>query len=186
MQLRSQHIFLAFIFPDCLFKLVENKEESLEFAIERISKLKLKNCLVYKGNLTNFIGKFSIGLGVHTCGALADLIIEKCVQSKADVLIAPCCYGSIKENDLVKYPRSLAYSEYLNENNVKDFYSKLSNYADRTEKNLAYEHNAYLSMSFIDTDRLLYMKQNGYSFIQLSKMQPEDCTTKNNLLLALY
>ena len=41
-------ILLAYMFPDCLVKLVENKEESLLVAIQRITKLELKNCFLYK------------------------------------------------------------------------------------------------------------------------------------------
>ena len=41
-------ILLAYMFPDCLIKLVENKEESLQVAIQRITNLNLKNCLLYK------------------------------------------------------------------------------------------------------------------------------------------
>ena len=41
-------ILIAYMFPDCLVKLVENKEESLQGAIQRINKLGLKNCLFYK------------------------------------------------------------------------------------------------------------------------------------------
>ena len=41
-------LFLAYMFPDCTVKLVENKEESLNFAIKRINQLNLKNCIVYK------------------------------------------------------------------------------------------------------------------------------------------
>ena len=41
-------ILIAYMFPDCIVKLVENKEESLNMAIKRIAKLQLKNCLLYK------------------------------------------------------------------------------------------------------------------------------------------
>ena len=41
-------ILLAYMFRNCIVKLVENKEESLEIALSRISKLKLDNCFVYK------------------------------------------------------------------------------------------------------------------------------------------
>ena len=41
-------IAIAYMFPQCLVKLVENKEESLEMAVKRICELKLSNCLVYK------------------------------------------------------------------------------------------------------------------------------------------
>jgi len=44
-------IFLAYMFPDCQFKMIENKEESHELAIKRISMLGIRNCHVYKVNL---------------------------------------------------------------------------------------------------------------------------------------
>jgi len=122
---------------------------------------------------------------VHCCGSLADLIIEKCLKSKASILISPCCYGSIKSTEYYTYPRSQIFKssiEKLQEN--KDFYSKLKSYADRTEKDIEYEKNAYLCMSLIDSDRLLYLKENNYNFLQLGKMVPENCSTKNHLLLA--
>jgi tRNA G46 methylase TrmB len=41
-------IFLAYMFPDCQFKMIENKEESHELAIKRIDLLGIKNCHVFK------------------------------------------------------------------------------------------------------------------------------------------
>ena len=182
-------ILVAYMHPNCIVKLVENKEESLEFAINRIQSLNLKNCSLYKGNLTNFVGKFNIGIGLHACGSMTDLLIEKCIKSQADVLLAPCCYGSIKQNDMIKYPRSNLISDLflsLDCKNLAEDYYKLCNYADRTEKNIEYEQTAYTCMSIIDTDRLVYLSENNYKHLQLNKMKPEDCTTKNNLILAKY
>ena len=110
-------------------------------------------------------------------------------MAKADVLISPCCYGSIRinQNDSITYPRSKMFKNALESlHSNKNFYLKLKKFADRTEKNIEYEKNAYLCMSYIDSDRLIYLKENGYNFIQLNKMQPETCTTKNNLLLAKF
>lgn len=180
-------ILLAYMFPDCLVKLVENKEESLKVAIQRITNLKLKNCLLYKGNLNNFIGKFECGMAIHACGTSTDLIIEKCIKNKADILISPCCYGSIKENDLIKYPRSTPFAQSTVIKNDLDNYFKLTSFADRTEINLEFEKTAHVCMSIIDSDRLLYLKRdNSYSYVQLTQMQPEDCTAKNNLILAKF
>ena len=184
-------ILIAYMFPNCTVKLVENKEESLEFAIIRINEMKLKNCVVYKGNLTSFIGKFDIGIGLHACGSMTDLLIQKCVENNADLLISPCCYGSIKQNDTIKYPRSKCFIDSFlkitqDEGEILDSYYKLSSYADRTEKNIKLEQNAYVCMEIIDSDRLIYLKETGYKCIQLNKMKPENCTTKNNLILAKY
>ncbi len=41
-------ILIAYMYPKCTVKLVENKEESLRMATRRIAKLKLTNCLLYK------------------------------------------------------------------------------------------------------------------------------------------
>ena len=140
-----------------------------------------------KGNLTNFIGKFNVGMAIHACGSSTDLIIDKCIENKANVLISPCCYGSIKENDLIKYPRSNQFKKCLEScNNLSLFsnYNRLTNYADRTELGQEYVRNANICMSIIDADRLLHLKQNGYKHVQQSKLLPETCTTKNNLILA--
>ncbi len=141
--------------------------------------------MLLKGNLNNFIGKFQVGMAIHACGSSTDLIIEKCVQNKADILISPCCYGSIKENDLIKYPRSNAFSKTIKKD-LEDYF-KLTSFADRTEINLEYEKTAHVCMSVIDSDRLLYLKMdNNYDFVQLTQMKPENCSTKNNLILAKF
>jgi len=124
-------------------------------------------------------------MAIHACGSSTDLIIEKCVQNKADILISPCCYGSIKENDLIKYPRSNAFSKTI-EKDLENYF-KLTSFADRTEINLEYEKIAHVCMSVIDSDRLLYLKMdNNYDFVQLTQMKPENCSTKNNLILAKF
>lgn len=146
--------------------------------------------------MTNFNGKFNVGIGVHACGSATDLIIDKCVRNKADVLVAPCCYGSIKENDSLKYPRSGLFRAVFKATNEsspgeEDMYAngryhELTSFADRTEKKTEYEQTAYECMSLIDTDRLKHLAESGYHFTQLFKMKPASCTTKNNLLFAKF
>ena len=67
-----------------------------------------------------------------------------------------------------------------------DLYKKLTNFADRTEKNKEYEATAHVCMSLIDSDRLLHLLDHHYQLVQLETMQPPECTTKNNLILAKY
>jgi hypothetical protein len=134
-----------------------------------------------KGNLTNFRGRFDVGVAIHACGSSTDLIIEKCLENRADLLISPCCYGSIKDNDLIQYPRSSEFRQCLT---TPVHYEALVNYADRTELGKEYTEKANVCMSLVDTDRLLYLKRHGYELIQLSKLLPETCSTKNNLILA--
>ena len=147
--------------------------------------------------MTNFNGKFNVGIGVHACGSATDLIIEKCIRNEADVLIAPCCYGSIKENESLRYPRSNLFRTIFKTTKTDDpkpdddmyansRYHELTSFADRTEKKTEYEQTAYECMSLVDTDRLQHLGESGYRFTQLFKMKPASCTTKNNLLLAKF
>jgi SAM-dependent methyltransferase len=180
-------ILLAYLYPNVCVKLIENKEESLAYAIKRIESLKLKNCNVYKGNLTNFIGDFDIGVSLHSCGSLTDMIIEKCADKKAALIVAPCCYGSIKHYGPIKYPRSKVMKEAFSTiRGESQYYFNLTNYADRTEKLGEYEKCAYECMNLIDADRMLHMRDElGYEKVKLFKMKPEDCTSKNNIIVAL-
>ncbi len=155
-----------------------------------------------KGNLKDFNGTFDVGVAIHSCGSLADLIIEKCLEKKADIILSPCCYGSIKEIKVlskgksqifIKYPRSQVFEEIFSNISqiesikIHDYlYSMLVNFSDRTEKEKLDEENGFIAMNLIDKDRLLYLKEKKYSFLKLTKMQPEDCTTKNNILIAKY
>ena len=148
------------------------------------------NCIL-KGNLNNFVGNFDVGIAIHACGSSTDLLIEKCIENKADILISPCCYGSIKENDLIKYPRSSILRKTIEqmtnesfENN--DIHHILSSYADRTEEKTEYLEKGNLCMSLIDTDRLLYIKEMGYNNVQLDKLKPESCSAKNSLIFASF
>ena len=132
--------------------------------------------------MNNFQGKFDVGVAIHACGSSTDLIIEKCIKSQADILIAPCCYGSIKPVDYLSYPRSIVFNKFLSKEN----YQRLTHVADSTERGLACETSAYECMQMIDTDRLLYLKEHKYAHLQLSKLLPETCTTKNSLILTLF
>lgn len=58
-------ILLAYLLPECQIILLENKEESLMRAKERVDLLKLDNVRFYQCNLDYFIGKFNIGCSLH-------------------------------------------------------------------------------------------------------------------------
>ena len=40
--------------------------------------LKLKNTKIYLGDIFNFNDKFDLAVGLHACGGLTDIILEKC------------------------------------------------------------------------------------------------------------
>ena len=122
-------------------------------------------------------------MAIHACGSSTDLIIKKCIESDAGVIISPCCYGSIKDNSLVAYPRSSVFSSSMKQLNFN--YKYLASFSDRTERNKKFEEMAFLSMKLVDSDRILNLNENNYTLAYLTKLLPEDCTLKNNLIVAI-
>ncbi|KAJ8912553.1 hypothetical protein NQ315_006625 [Exocentrus adspersus] len=176
-------ILLALLLPNCEIILIENKEQSLKRARDRIDNLGLANVITIQSNLDYFHGSFDIGVSLHACGVATDLVIKNCIKHNADFIVCPCCYGGIKNCYNLEYPRSEQFQKI-------DFdhknYLSLAHAADQTHD----AHNVktkqgYVCMDIIDTDRKLHAKSCGYE-VHLGKLQPVTCTNKNNLLVGLY
>lgn len=71
-------------------------------------------------------------------------------------------------------------------NECKFNHLRLINYADRTEKDIEFEKVGNSCMMLVDTDRLLYLREKKYKKIYLAKLLPESCSTKNNVIIAIY
>nr|CAI5864733.1 unnamed protein product [Callosobruchus analis] len=104
-------ILIAVLLPQCQVVLVENKEQSLSRARERIIELGLRNVTIVQSNLDYFSGSFDIGIALHACGVATDLVIDKCLLSNAHFVVCPCCYGGVKNCVGVSYPRSEEYKK---------------------------------------------------------------------------
>jgi hypothetical protein len=104
-------ILLAYLLPDSVVYLVENKEQSLRRAMRRVEALGMSNCRFFQGNMDYFVGHFDIGVSLHACGVATDLVIASCLRNRASFVSCPCCYGSVQENHMVSYPRSRAFNE---------------------------------------------------------------------------
>ena len=176
-------ILVAWLFPHSSIILVENNEESVRRAQERVEKLKLSNISVFQCNLNSFDGHFDIGVALHACGTATDLVLEKCIGSKASFVVLPCCYGAIYiSNHVLHYPRSSSFHESgLTQNQ----YLVLAHSADQThdEENEKTSQGRFC-MRIIDTDRLLYLQQRGYQ-TWLGKIIPETASPKNHILLGI-
>ncbi|KAJ8928415.1 hypothetical protein NQ314_019004 [Rhamnusium bicolor] len=176
-------ILLAVLLPNCEVILVENKEQSLARARERIDKLELRNVVIVQSNLDYFHGSFDIGVSLHACGVATDLVIQNCINNKAHFVSCPCCYGGVKDCYHLKYPRSKQFQKLNLE--YKDYLS-LAHAADQThDVDNVKTKQGYLCMDIIDTDRKLYAERCGYE-VHLGKLQPTSCTNKNNLLVGFY
>ncbi|XP_076642020.1 glutathione S-transferase, C-terminal domain containing [Halictus rubicundus] len=174
-------ILLAYLLPDCTIILLDNKEESLNRAKERVKKLSLTNVRFYQCNLDYFKGKFDIGLSLHACGVATDLVIQQCIKRRASFVCCPCCYGSLHDCHHLTYPRSDVFKKDMRREN----YMVLSHAADQThdDKNVKTKQG-YECMAIVDTDRKIQAEQFGYK-VYFSKFVPETCTPKNHILVGI-
>ncbi|XP_046404122.1 glutathione S-transferase C-terminal domain-containing protein homolog [Ischnura elegans] len=175
-------IVLAYFLPLCHVILLDNKDESLRRARDRVSRLAMDNVAVYQCNLDYFKGDFHVGVSLHACGVATDLVIQRCLEQGAVFICCPCCYGGVSDNHIVTYPRSKLFKSSpitLRE------YLVIGHSADQThgDDNSKTEQGKQC-MGIIDMDRCIQAKENGYQ-VHLSKLVPESCTPKNNLLVGL-
>lgn len=175
-------ILVAHLLPRCKIILLENKEKSMDFARQRVEKLRLTNVRLCHGNFNYFKLNFDIGLSLHACGVATDLVIQSCIEKNAIFVCCPCCYGSVQDCHRLTYPRSNVFKEHLKNRE----YLFLSHAADQTHE---YEQNmkttqGYQCMRIVDTDRKLYAEQFGYK-VHLGQLIPPTCTPKNYLLVGI-
>lgn len=158
---------------------MENKEESVRRAMERIVSSGANNITVVQCNLGRFHAPFDIGICLHGCGVATDLVLAKCVMAAASFVVSPCCYGAVRNVHSVVYPRSdlfntagVEYSEYL----------AVGHAADQTEATIAKSSQGRTCMTVIDSDRCHLARQFGY-IIRLFVMTPSTCSPKNHVLV---
>lgn len=181
-------ILLAHLLPECQIILLENKEESMLLARERVNLLKLDNVHFYQCNLDYFIGKFDIGCSLHACGVATDIVLSHCINQKASFVSCPCCYGGIHPVPHIQYPRS---DVFRNRGGIlENEYIHIAHCADQAhdvnkgECNVEKSVQGQFCMDAVDTDRKLMAEEHGYA-VQLMRLVPEDCTPKNRLLVGV-
>jgi len=172
-------LLVAHLAPSSTVHMVENKEESLARARQRGVEMQADNVWFFQCNLEYYIGSFNIGSSLHACGVATDLVIMKCTQARAAFVCCPCCYGGVQCLDTITYPRSRLYTEA---GLGLESYLVLAHAADQTQPGVEKCEQGKLCMDIVDTDRALGVRELGYS-VTLSKLEPRDCTPKNNLLI---
>lgn len=174
-------ILIAHLLPQCSIILLENKEESLNRAKERVKRLQLTNVMFYQCNLDYFKGDFDIGVSLHACGVATDLVIQQCINRNAVFVCCPCCYGSVHDCHHLTYPRSDFFKRRMD----RPKYANLSHAADQThDEGNAKTKQGYQCMAIVDTDRKLHAEQFDYE-VCLAKFIPENCTPKNHILVGI-
>ncbi|XP_050665753.1 glutathione S-transferase C-terminal domain-containing protein homolog [Leptidea sinapis] len=172
-------ILIAYLLPNCKVILLENKEQSLLRARNRVHEMGLKNVYFFQCNLDFFIGTFDIGVALHACGVATDLVLDKCLRANAKFVLCPCCYGSLHVTDRLTYPRSYKFS-----NIDIDQYLCIGHTADQTHKEHPLSIRGARCMTIIDSDRGRLAEEHGYK-VTLSRLKPLSCTPKNNLLIGV-
>lgn len=189
-------IVVAVLRPDCEVVLLENKEESLQRARERVERLGLTNVRYFQCNLDYFCGSFNVGVSLHACGVATDIVLEHCMRQRASFVCCPCCYGGCKSTGHIHYPRSLLFANGPQPDGNSDSGGGLSaqecmhvaHCADQAHDvrsgpcNEEKAAQGQLCMDVMDWDRKLCAEERGYTVV-LTRLQPENCTQKNRLLV---
>lgn len=182
-------LLLACCLPKCQVILLDNKEESLTLRGKPwADQLCLTNVTIFQGNIHYFNRAFAIGVSLHACGVATDIVLQKCMEKRANFVCTPCCYGGIYETDTIKFPRSRRFqASGLNLVN----YVYLAHAADQAHDSRVECFNeeksaqGELCMDIVDTDRKMAAEEVGYRVI-LRRLLPENCTPKNRLLIGVF
>lgn len=179
-------IILACKLPKCQIYLLENKEESIMRAKQRVERLQLNNVTFFQCNLDYFIGHFDVGTSLHACGVASDIVLMRCIQIRANFVCCPCCYGKCTQMPHISYPRS---SFFQTNNITSDDFMRIAHCADQAHdltktNNIEKSIQGQLCMDIVDTDRKLHSEESGY-VTKLKRLHPENCTPKNRLLIGV-
>ncbi|XP_070390228.1 glutathione S-transferase C-terminal domain-containing protein homolog [Dermacentor albipictus] len=172
-------IVLAYLLPDCRVVMIENKEESMHRARERVRSLGLRNVILYQCNMDYYVGDFDLGVSLHACGVATDLVLQKCIQRNAAFVSCPCCYGAMKATESISYPLSRTFRDM---GISKEDYTLLCHYADRTERDTPTCQQGHYCMALVDQDRAMRAAESGYEVI-VTQMVPHDCSPKGLVLV---
>ena len=55
----------------------------------------IPNLWTFSGDIESFTDSFHMGVALHVCGEGTDVVIRKCTQNKAHMVVAPCCVGKL-------------------------------------------------------------------------------------------
>lgn len=181
-------LVLAWLYPQVHVTLIDRNEVSLALATKRRTELGLTNMDIVCSDVQLWKpNHFDIGVAIHACGSLSDIIMEKCIEMKASYVMAPCCFGGLQNADttVTCLPRSQRYAQAGV--TVEDYMS-LASVADVNTSAVSLESPQYLTgkkaMAIIDHDRNLRASQDGYSTFQFT-MRPPTCSPKNEIICGI-
>ena len=176
---------LAYLYPEHTFFAVDNKMASLSMARRRAEDSGLENFVVKNLCIDEFNHEFDIGVALHACGGLSDVVIDKAMTVQASFLICSCCVGKVVARRQV--PSSKTFTDALDGNDfcalikAADFgHSDLHSYNET-------ERQRRLCKLFVEKDRLLAVDEKDprgwHTFLAI--MQGGETSVKNDLLVGI-
>ena len=202
-------ILIAWLFPRCDVVCLERKAWTASVAEERAALGGLANCTVVCGGidaleayLSEGEGRsFNLGVGLHTCGLLTDVILECCVRHGAGFVLSPCCYGQIVEGGSTTggdgQPRERPRSAAVGACQALDrtALAIVAKGADMSVKadderfcSTAKYRTAKQCMEIVDLDRILWFREQaaeGTARLGMLTLSPPLCSPKNNVIVGV-
>eukprot|EP00301_Raphidiophrys_heterophryoidea_P024056 c7689_g1_i1.p1 GENE.c7689_g1_i1~~c7689_g1_i1.p1 ORF type:complete len:369 (+),score=87.92 c7689_g1_i1:77-1108(+) len=189
---------LAKKFPNCQFVLLDMKETSIAIAHMRVRQAGVQNVRVVQGLVQDWNERFDVGIALHACGEVTDMVQEVCVKWGASYVLGPCCVGKI-QNSKLRYPRSRAFSLLLSGRE----YSAIAAAGDlghsdegdtlqpqhttKTQSNSSDEAQLRrrVCKAFVELDRNLFARETKHNpyITCLMLMEPQSCTPKNDMMV---
>lgn len=193
-------LLVAALFPAASITLVDIREVALRIAQTRAKAAGLVNVQTRQCSVDELPADVpcDIALALHACGSASDLVLSVAKQRRAAVVVAPCCVGAVASprlqltivdgdvcrqsniTDTDPEPRS---SELASVVTAEEF-SLLARAADYSELKNGCDHWRGIAKMLVEQDRLAMLKDAGFRNVTLVKMRPEDCTPKNDMLVA--
>jgi SAM-dependent methyltransferase len=184
------------------FVLIDYKKRSVDIARERIDAAGLQGSVrVMEGKIEDWHEPFDLGIGLHACGALSDITLQKCIDARAMFVVAPCCVGKV--HFLHSRPRSKAVDAALRDKpwaallRAADFGHSsesffIHNSSSSTEEGKGAEGRGgettrrnrlrRVCKAVVEEDRRLWALEHGYT-AHLLLMLPASASPKNDVIV---
>jgi len=116
-------------------------------------------------NLSLYGRQYDLVVSLHGCGNLSDRVLDLSIDSIADVVCVPCCYGKIKRKGegYCSLPRSQTLQDQSTE--VKRALRQAVRLDGKVRDSKKTSQNLRLDLSrmLVSFDRLFYLMEKGYS-----------------------
>jgi len=177
----------------------QKKDVTYQEQIER-QCVGIPNLYSFHGSIETYLEKFDIGVALHACGEASDMTLRACARVGASFVVSPCCVGKLHRQRMnpyiyhatagnvptISYPQSTIVQGCLREEDLWNDLAKAADYGDLMEVRTPRNATRRTAKALLETDRLLFMKeQYGYK-TALTRMDPWKSSTKNDILLGWF